>query len=1740
MSSTIDQRVVEMQFNNRDFETNVSTSMSTLDKLKQSLNLNGATKGLENVDAAAKRVNLSGLGSAIETVHSKFSALEVMGITALANITNSAVNAGKRIASALTIQPIKTGFKEYETQIGAVQTILANTSNKGSTLQDVNRALDELNLYADKTIYNFAEMTKNIGRFTAAGVDLDTSVSAIQGIANLAAVSGSTSQQASTAMYQLSQALAAGRVNLMDWNSVVNAGMGGQVFQDALKQTARTMGKDVDGIIAKYGSFRESLSRGEWLTTDVLTKTLEQFTMAAEEGSEAWNNYKKSLMKEGYTEKQAVEILKMANTATDAATKVKTFTQLWDTLRETAQSGWAATWEIIVGDFEEAKRFLTTISDTIGPMLSNAASSRNAVLSEGLSSGWLQLLNQGISDEAGYKDLFKNVAKEHGVSIDKMVQAEKKLDSSLSDGEAFQKALSTGLKEGTITADMFSEAVHKMSDKMSKMSAEELEAAGYTQEHVQKIKALSDGLKNGSISMDEFTDKMTKTSGRENIITALLNTFKGLMSVIKPVKDAFGEIFSPITGDQIYSFTEALVELTSKLTISDTTANNLKRTFKGVFAIFDIGFQAVKAIFSVFDDLIGCIAPAGEGLLGFTAGIGDFLVGLDESIKSSGIFNKAAERVSEVLNNVGDKIKLVVDKIRTGVDGIKSFAKSLEPVIDKIVNFFSSMVNIDTSGIDNFADKVKARFEPLTFLLDGLKKIFDGVVAIVKKIAPIFSAIASVVGDAFGAFQDTIAESIENADYNSIFDIFNSGLFTAIILGITKFVKSLSDFGKNSGSIAEGVVGILDSVRGSLESWQMSIKAGVVETIAISLGIMAAALVALSLIDSGKLAIALAAITTLFVELIGAMTWFAMFANVNGLDAMGKVGRSMIGLSVALLILSAAMKIMSTMSWSEMAIGLISMTVGLAALVGAIILLPKDTTVKTSSIIGLATAMVILGTALKIMSTMSWGELAIGLLALVGGLGSLVGAMWLLPKDSSVKTAGVLGLAAAMVVLGTALKIMSTMSWEGLGVSILALVGGLGALVGAVALLPKDTLVRSAGMIGLATAMVVLGSAFKIMSTMSWEELGVSILALVGGLGALVGAIRLLPKDTLIRSAGMMGLASAMVVLGTALKTMGSMSWSEFAVGITSLAGSLLIITLAVKAMTLALPGAAALLVVAAALTVLTPVLLTLGNMSLAEIYKSLIALGGAFGVIGAAGLLLGPLTPVLVALGVAVALLGVGCLAAGVGLLAFSTGLSALAVAGSAGAAAMTLVISSIAGLIPFVIEQIGLGIVALCGVIASSGSAIYGAISTILVAIVNAITTVIPSIMSCITLIITEIINVIIAVTPQIMNCLSVILTGILNLLVTMVPQLMNLIGVALTSLLELLVSFIPQFVDSGMKIILGILEGIANNIGGIVESAINIVTNFIKGVANSLPGVIQAGIDLMLGFINGMADGIRNNSQATINAVNNLMDAIGGAIVAWYGNALTKGKELISKLIEGVKAKNEETKTAVKNLLSSAITAITNKIGEWTTAGADLISGFIQGIRNKAAAAVEAAKGVVSSALEGAKKLLGIASPSKEFAKVGMWSDEGLVVGLNKYAGKVVTAAENVGGKALDTMASLLSDIGSIIDDGIDSEPTIRPVLDLSNVNSGVKEIGGMFSDRTLSIDANNANVLAASMAGVQNGNSISDLTSVMKALRKDISEMPRNNYNINGITYDDGSNVSNAVSALVRAARIERRV
>lgn len=1480
MSTTIDERVVEMRFDNKQFESNVQTSLSTLDRLKKSLNLSGAAKGFDEIDSASKKVNMNGLANAVESVRLKFSALEVMAVTALANITNSALNAGKRIVSALTIDPIKTGFQEYETQIGAVQTILANTQHEGTNLQQVNRALDELNTYADKTIYNFTEMTRNIGTFTAAGVNLQTSVDSIKGIANLAAVSGSTSQQASTAMYQLSQALAAGKVSLMDWNSVVNAGMGGKVFQDALVRTSELLGTGAKNAINMYGSFRESLTKGEWLTTEVLTETLKQFAGAYSEAD---------LIQQGFSESQAKEIAQMAKTAEEAATKVKTFTQLWDTLKESAQSGWTATWEILIGDFEEAKDLLSEVSETIGNVIGEAAQARNDLLSGGLSSGWKQLLNQGIADEAGYIESIQEVARKSGDAFDKMV----------ADSDNFSDALKKGLQEGVISSDTLSDAVHNLRDKMTGMSQEERKAAGYTSEMVEQIEKLDEGLKNGSVSMDEFTEKILKPSGRENLIQSIWNAAKGLMSVIAPIKEAFRDIFPPMTSEQLYAFTEALRNLTERMKLSETTSENLKRTFKGLFAVLDIIKQAVTAVFNAVGSLLGGVGDLGAGILGVTGTFGDWLVKLDEFIKQGDVFNKVLGTIVSVIKTVAtairDFVKVVAEKIAfPGFELFHSLLERLHTRMSQIGDAAGGMKSSVSSAFEAMGNALaNCQFMQL------LQAIWDAV-----------KAIAGGIADAMGKVGSSLIDSIGNADFSGVIDLLNGISFGAIAVGITKFVGAIKEQLDSIGSIKESFIGILDSVRECFEAYQSQLQAGTLLKIASAIAILVASLVALSLIDSAKLSAALGAITVLFADLMASM---AVFNKISG-QASGVIRSTtaMLAISTSVLILASALKKLGDLDAKQLATGL----TGVVGLTATMIVAAKSLSKGGPTIIKGASQMAIFAAAIKILasacedlSALDWEELAKGLV----GVGVLLAEVSLFMNTAkfsgqSVTTAtGIVILSGAIKILESACEDFAQMNWGEIGRGLTSIGIVLAEIVAFTRLTgnAQHVIATSAALIGIGAAMKILAAAVKDFSAMNWSELAVGLVGMAGALTAVTIAVNFMPKNMIAIGTGLIAVSTALLIMASALENMGGMEWNEIAKGLVALGGSLGIMAVGLRAMTGTLSGSAAMLVAASALAILTPVLSILGAMSWTAIVKGLVSLAGAFTVIGVAGAVLTPLVPTILGLSGAMALIGVAVLGLGAGLLAAGTGLStiavgftALAAAGTAGAtavvASLTVIITGIADLIPAIVAKIGEAIVEFCKVIANSAGEIGNAVKEVVLTLVDVL-----------------------------VECVPAIADGALKLI---------------AGVLEALVQYTPQIVDSLFQFLIGVLEGIARNLPGLIQAAIDVLMAFFAGIVDALKGIDTA--TLLQGIV---GIGLLAAIMAALSAVAALVP---GAMVGVLGMGLVIAELALVLAAVGALAQIPGLQWLINeggNLLQGIGTAIGKFIG-------GIVGGFMSGVSSQ----------------------------------------------------------------------------------------------------------------------------------------------------------------------------------------------
>ena len=1334
MSTTVDERVVEMRFDNKQFEQNIQTSLSSLDKLKKSLNLEGAAKGLETVNDAANKCsgNMSPLSNAVETVRVRFSALEVMAITALQNITNSALAAGKNLVSAFTIDPIKTGFEEYETQINAVQTILANTSSKGTTLDQVNNALDELNHYADMTIYNFTEMTRNIGTFTAAGVDLDTSVAAIKGIANLAAVSGSNSQQASTAMYQLSQALAAGTVKLQDWNSVVNAGMGGQVFQDALKETAKVHGIAIDEMIKDEGSFRETLSKG-WLTSDILTETLAKFTGDLNEDQ---------LRTMGYTDDQIKSIMEMGKTANDAATKVKTFTQLFDTLKEAAQSGWTQSWEIIVGDFEEAKELLTEVSDTFSAVINASADARNKMLQD-------------------WKDL----------------------------------------------------------------------------------------------------------GGRTMMIEAVKNVFEGLVSVAKPVREAFNEIFPPMTGKQLAEITERIRDLTAKFKMGEESSKNLKNTFKGVFAVLDIVGQAFKAVAGGVGELIGLFLPAGNGVLSLTGSFGEYLVKLDETVKKTDVFGKAVSTVVDI-------VKTAITFVKTAGEKVKEFGKTAGEKFDfpgfELFHSFLERVHDRMAQIGDGAGKMKSgvivAFEMMGEALEKCKflKVMEALWIAVK-------VIAGGIADAVGTMMGTLAEKLGNADFSGVLDVLNSIAVGGIALSISKFLKSVTEPLEGLSDILEGVTGILDGVRGCFEAYQTNLKAGTLLKIGAAIALLAGSIVAISLIDSDKLSVSLGAITVLFANLLGAMAIFNKISSDTG--KVSKACTAMIAMSVAVSILAGALKKVSDLDWGELARGL----VGIAGLTTIVVASSKAMASGQKQVMKGATSLIIFGAAIKILasacrdlSKLQWDELGRGLTG-VGVLFAEIAVFLRVAKFNGkmLSTAtGIVILAAAMKVLASACKDFGQMEWSEIGKGL----AGIGGLLAELAVFTnlagnaKHVMSTGVALIAIGAAMKIFASAVKDFGQLQWDEIGRGLTAMGGALAEVAIAVNLMPKNMIGIGTGLVIVGGALEIIANCMSKFGGMQWEEIGRGLTVMGGALAELAISLNFMKGTLGGSAALLVASGALAVLAPVLSILGALSWEAIAKGLISIAGAFTIIGVAGAVLTPLVPTILALSGAFALIGVGVLTIGAGLLAAGTGLSALAIgftalatAGAAGAtaivAALTVIVTGIAGLIPAVLTKVGEGIIAICKVIAAGAPAIGEAVKAVVLTLIDVF-------VSCV---------------PQLADGALQLVVGVLAALVT----------------------YTPQIVDLAFKFLIGILDGIASNLPSLIKAGVDVLVAFFAGIVDALRGIDTGALLKGIAGI-GLLSAIMLALSATASLVPGAMVGIlgMGAVVAEMALVLA-AVGLLSKL-------------------------------------------------------------------------------------------------------------------------------------------------------------------------------------------------------------------------------------------------
>lgn len=1578
MSTTVDERVVSMQFDNKQFEKGVKESMSTLDKLKEKLSLKGVSKAAESEFDSYK----SGFISLKDSINKMWSTWEY-----------EIGGKMKNLVKMFTIDPVKTGLSEYETQLNSVQTILANTESKGSTLKDVNAALDELNAYADKTIYNFTEMTRNIGTFTAAGVELDTSVSAIKGIANLAAVSGSTSQQASTAMYQLSQALATGTVKLMDWNSVVNAGMGGQVFQDALKETARVHGVAIDEIIKNNGSFRESLQEG-WLTSEILTETLSIFTGDLSEAQ---------LKSMGYTDKQIKKFIQLGESANDAATKVKTFSQLLNTLQEAAQSGWAQTWELIFGDFEEAKAFWTKVSDEIGGIIGGSAEKRNALLAETLNSGWSNFLSKGSVNETGFLNYIKGAAVEGGVAMEDLIEEYGSLD----------KAIDASIKDGTITHEMLAKALNNLSTETGTLSEEQLKNLGITKEQAEEFMKFNEKIQNGEASIEDFYKKMQRLSGRELLFNieydenglikynertgALVNIYGALKKVMDTVAAAWREVFPEATSEGLYQLLDKFREFTSHLVMTDETADKVKRTLSGLFSVLSLIWSVVKLVLKVVGALLKTLKPVLGLVLNLTAGLGDFLNGLRKTIQSTKSFEEFGDTVVGHINNMSAKFKEFADNLKGG---------------------------LDTSGLTGFMALLKG-------LWNIVKTVFGGIVTAI-------TAVGSAIADTF-----------TGSGIEGVLDLLNAGLLTGLIVG----VKKLFD---NVGGIVDQFTEILDSVADSIKAFTASIKAKALESIATSILMLAGAILIIALIDQDKLEKSLAALAMLFAGLMGAMS-IGVGVKKSAITAV-----QMIGLATSMLILAAVLNKLSTMTTDEMLASVLTMTACMAALTGTLAVLSK---IKSKTKMAMEGSKQLLKISLSLIPTVFvlqklseiyWKDLLVSFGVMTGALVAFTGTLYVLSTvKSKTKMAQegakqMLVLSLALIPLAIAFKMLGKMDWESIGKASVVLVAGLAAMAAAMVVVAQidkhsKTIEKSktsnfklvvgkcAQLTLIAASLGILAITLKIISSMSWDGIAKGLIGVAATLAILIGALKIIGKfdvkDIGSSLLGLMAMTIMMLNLAPSIALLGQMDWDTIAKGLTAMAGAMAILGGALvllskfsttsKKASLSVMGkdgvfskkggifamfsgkssisehsnilsvAAALVVFATAIKLLASSLVILGQLKWSSILKGLTAILGVVGSLVLASKLLSASSGHLMAISGAVALFGLSCLAAGVGITLMAKSLESFA-------------------------EAVGNSIVAICKTIMNSSQIIAQTIVTLIVDVLDGITKVIDKIVASLLTIILNVISSLSKNIPSIASAFMDLLIGVIDEVINYLPQIEELLVKLIGGIFDLIGNLVDKVDTDGLvkaAAAIGIMAAMTATLASI---SIKMLPKALAGAAGMIALVTLIGVALgALNKIPGLSDLIGNGAELTYSIGYVLGSFVGGLMAGMAG--LKFGSSGLDSAIETIK-KICAPEVIMCLAMVAGLTAIIGMIGKMETnfleafAGTAMVLGGIALVVT-AFSAIGAIKGSLDFFKRGVEILKTVCSP-EVIVSLGLISVLTAVLGLlGKVTSSVGSMAKSI---------------------------------------------------------------------------------------------------------------------------------
>ena len=801
-----DDYVIKMRLDDSDYSSKAKQTVESLEEINKKAKMKDAQDGFKNLNKEIQNTKLSGLAGAIKNISDRFTNMGIIGTTALMRITNEAITAGTRLVKSLTIDPIKSGFQEYELKMNSVQTIMAST---GQSVGVVNKYLEELNKYSDDTIYSFSDMTSSIGKFTNNGVKLNDAAAAIKGIANEAALSGANANEASRAMYNFSQAISAGSVKLIDWKSIENANMATKGFKEELIKTALEVGTikksfkgyetittDVKGktsdLFNATKHFNDSLSY-QWITTDVLTKTLAKY---ADKNTD------------------------IGKKAFEAATQVKTLSMGMDTLKEAAQSGWGETSQIIFGDIKQSVQLWTGFTNAIGGLIDKSSKERNKFLKQSLSSGWEQFVGK-VPDANKFKEAYIKIAKAKG-------KFKGKSKEDLDDTYKFLKTL----EKEKVSREDISKALEQQYKSLNKKKDSQLIEMGYTKSQIKDIREKTLLDKKNIKQLDEYVKLMNRPSGRDNIFASIYNTFKAIQSVIKPIEKAFKSTFNMSdSAKNVFKFTEKLREFTKGLILSKDASKKLQKIFEGLFGAFKKVGEVISIIYNgPIKAIIELLVEVGKRILEVSGDIG------------------------AGLSDAGSELPSIVDLIRVGSDNLTNFIKNITTWIKKL---------------DVTAANIKEKFKPVSEFVKNIFEKSNGV-NLDKTLKAGFSIPNlnfETLKEQFIRFKVWLKEQISNLNIKDalltafgaveIYGIFKS--FTAIgniIKAIVSPMDALTDVLKSLSGVAKSAKGVLDAYSAKIKTEMQKDKVKIILAYAAAIALVAGSIWLIAQLPMDKLIVA--------------------------------------------------------------------------------------------------------------------------------------------------------------------------------------------------------------------------------------------------------------------------------------------------------------------------------------------------------------------------------------------------------------------------------------------------------------------------------------------------------------------------------------------------------------------------------------------------------------------------------------------------------------------------------------------------------------------------------------------------------------------------------------------------------------------------------------------------------------------------------------------------------------------